>query len=66
LMIIILAIAMHPNVQKKAQEELDRVIGDRLPTIQDTSSLPYVNVFCAETQRWKPVLPFGCAFYDGG
>lgn len=37
--------AMFPEVQKKAQEELDRVIGPgRLPDYGDINSLPYVRV----------------------
>jgi len=32
----------HPAAQKKAQEELDLVVGtDRLPTFEDRTYLPY-------------------------
>lgn len=35
---------LFPEVQKKAQEELDRVIGpDRLPEFKDRDQLPYIN-----------------------
>ena len=35
----------YPQVQKKVQEELDRVVGrNRSPTLQDRSSLPYTEV----------------------
>ena len=38
-------IPAYPGVQKKAQEELDRVIGrDRLPTAEDEKNLPYCHV----------------------
>lgn len=38
-------IPAHPKVQKKAKEELDRVIGrDRLPTVEDEKNLPYCHV----------------------
>jgi len=39
-----LAMALNPNVVKKAQEELDRVVGkDRLPEFSDKDDLPYIN-----------------------
>lgn len=39
----------HPWVQKKAQEELDRVVGlDRMPHPDDFANLPYVNAVIAE------------------
>jgi cytochrome P450 len=41
----------YPEVQKKAQEELDRVLGGRLPEFQDESNLPYVSALAKETLR---------------
>ncbi|KAF7760024.1 hypothetical protein Agabi119p4_11719 [Agaricus bisporus var. burnettii] len=38
-----MAMAIYPDVQKKAQAELDRVLGSRLPEINDRSSLPYTS-----------------------
>jgi cytochrome P450 len=39
-----LAMAMFPEVQKKAQAELDAVIGgERLPDFNDYDSLSYIN-----------------------
>ena len=53
-----LAMTVYPDAQKKAQAELDAVIGpDRLPTFEDRDSLPYVNAVFKETTRWNPVLP---------
>lgn len=50
--------ALHPEVQKKAQEELDRVVGkDALPSFSDQENLPYINAICKEVQRWHPVGP---------
>jgi cytochrome P450 len=50
----------HPDVQAKAQEEIDRVIGrDRLPVIQDRESLPYVRSIITEVLRMNPALPLG-------
>ena len=38
-------IPAYPEIQKKAQEELDRVVGrDRLPTVEDEKDLPYCHV----------------------
>lgn len=35
---------MFPDVQQKAQEQLDRVVGsDRLPTFEDSEELPYIT-----------------------
>ncbi|KAJ3505894.1 hypothetical protein NLJ89_g7173 [Agrocybe chaxingu] len=49
-------IATHPAVQKKAQEEIDRVIGTqfRLPTFGDRASLPYVEAIYREVMRYNP------------
>lgn len=50
--------ALHPEIQKKAQEELDRVIGkDNLPTFADLPNLPYVNALCSESLRWPVMVP---------
>jgi cytochrome P450 len=50
--------AMYPEAQQKAQEELDRVIGrSRLPDFTDKDQLSYVNALCNEVLRWRPVLP---------
>ncbi|EMD40455.1 hypothetical protein CERSUDRAFT_80124 [Gelatoporia subvermispora B] len=55
-----LAMTCFPEAQKKAQEEIDSVIGtDRLPTIADRERLPYVNALCKEVLRWNPVAPLG-------
>ncbi|EMD36023.1 hypothetical protein CERSUDRAFT_138759 [Gelatoporia subvermispora B] len=54
----ILAMALYPEKQKLAQAEVDAVIGvDRLPTIYDRGSLPYVEAVIKETMRWQPALP---------
>ena len=51
---------LYPGVQKKAQEEIDRLIGpDRLPTFEDRDSLPYLECVLKEVLRWYPVLPNG-------
>ncbi|KAH9937821.1 CyP450 monooxygenase [Epithele typhae] len=53
-----LAMATYPAVQKRAQEELDAVVGpDRLPTLADRAALPYVDAVLKECLRWHPILP---------
>ena len=50
--------AMHPETQRKAQEELDRVIGaNRLPEFDDRASLPYLNALLKEVMRWHTITP---------
>ncbi|KAJ7259562.1 cytochrome P450 [Mycena haematopus] len=57
-----LAMATHPDVQKKAQTEIDTVVGaHRLPEFEDRSSLPFVEALYREVMRWKPVFPLGLA-----
>ncbi|KAF7441173.1 hypothetical protein PC9H_001522 [Pleurotus ostreatus] len=56
----VLALLHHPVVQKKGQEELDRVIGhDRLPTFEDYDALPYIDCVTQEILRWHPATPLG-------
>ncbi|KAJ7283455.1 cytochrome P450 [Mycena rebaudengoi] len=55
-----LAIALHPEVQAKAQSEIDTVVGnDRLPTFTDRGDLPYVEAIVKEVLRWNTVVPTG-------
>jgi hypothetical protein len=45
---------MHPNVLRKAQEEIDRVVcgpGARLPTFEDRQHLPYIDCIIKEVLR---------------
>ncbi|GKT81516.1 O-methylsterigmatocystin oxidoreductase [Colletotrichum tofieldiae] len=53
-----LAMLKFPNVQSKAQEEIDRVIGyGHLPTFEDRERLPYINALVKEALRWWPIAP---------
>jgi len=59
-MVFTLAMVLYPDVQKRAQAEIDFVIGrDRLPTFEDRASLPYIDAVLRETFRWQPVTPLG-------
>jgi len=54
----LLAMVRNPKVFKKAQDELDRVVGkDRLPDFSDKDNLPYINAIIKEVLRWAPPLP---------
>jgi hypothetical protein len=55
-------VALHPDAQKRAQDEIDRVVGtERLPNFEDRESLPYNEALWRETLRWRPALPVGNA-----
>ncbi|KAB0792391.1 hypothetical protein PPYR_14350 [Photinus pyralis] len=45
-------IVLHPDLQTKAQDEIDRVVGrERLPTLEDKPRLPYVEALALESLR---------------
>ncbi|TFK73308.1 cytochrome P450 [Pluteus cervinus] len=57
---LFLALAMYPEVQKKARAEILRVIGTtRLPAFEDRPALPYIEALCREVHRWRPAVPAG-------
>ncbi len=56
----ILAMCVFQDVQRKAQAELDAVVGhDRSPTWSDESSLPYISALVEEALRWRTVTVLG-------
>ncbi|KIJ66911.1 hypothetical protein HYDPIDRAFT_85366 [Hydnomerulius pinastri MD-312] len=64
LLVFVLAMMLYPEVQERAQKEIDTVIGtDRLPDFEDRASLPYVEAVLRETLRWHPVFPLGLPHY---
>lgn len=57
---MILALVKNPEVQRKAQAEIDTVVGDaRLPNFDDRKSMPYVEAIYRELIRWAPAAPMG-------
>jgi cytochrome P450 len=51
---------LYPECQRAAQAELDAVVGnERLPSVADRPSLPYINAMMKEVLRWAPVAPSG-------
>ncbi|EIM85219.1 cytochrome P450 [Stereum hirsutum FP-91666 SS1] len=58
----IMAMAMNPETQRKAQKKIDEIVGmHRLPVVSDKTELKYVAAVINETMRWHPVLPLGIA-----
>ena len=57
---IFLALALYPDVLKKAHEELDAVVGpDRLPDFSDRHSLVYLRAIITESLRFHSITPSG-------
>ena len=58
-MVFFLSMIMYPEVQKRAQAEIDSVVGtSQLPNFDDRKSLPYVeallrevNISCTDTNN---------------
>ncbi|KJZ68017.1 hypothetical protein HIM_12592 [Hirsutella minnesotensis 3608] len=58
----ILAMVLFPDVQRRAQDEIDCVVGSsRLPRLQDRDKLPYIKALVKEVFRWLPPGPMGIA-----
>jgi cytochrome P450 len=54
---------LFPDVQQKAQAEIDEVIGShRLPSLKDREKLPYIVALVKEVHRWRPIGPMGIYF----
>ncbi|KAJ3766786.1 cytochrome P450 [Lentinula raphanica] len=62
------AMIQYPECQKKAQQELDCIIGrNHLPDFADRDTLPYIEAILHETmrrariltQKWQPTTPAG-------
>ncbi|KAF5345775.1 hypothetical protein D9758_011887 [Tetrapyrgos nigripes] len=49
---------LFPEVQAKAQEQLDQVVGrSRVPSFTDAKHLPYIWAIIKEMLRWRPPAP---------
>lgn len=56
----LLAMTVYPDAQKKAQQEIQHVVGtDRLPDFEDRDSLPYLECILKELYRWSCPVPLG-------
>jgi len=64
-MTFFLAMALHPDIVRRVQSEIDAVTGrDRLPTFDDRPRLPFVDAVSKEVLRWRPVTPLGAPTSD--
>ncbi|PHH79158.1 hypothetical protein CDD80_5525 [Ophiocordyceps camponoti-rufipedis] len=60
LIVLVLGLMLHPEVQIKARRIMDEVVGrDRLPNFEDRPRLAYIDYIVQETLRWLPVTPLG-------
>ncbi|KAJ7247317.1 cytochrome P450 [Mycena rebaudengoi] len=56
----LLGILSNPDAMRKAQLEVDSVVGpNRLPDFDDAALLPYVSALVQEALRWQSMTPFG-------
>ncbi|XP_043945727.1 cytochrome P450 2K1-like isoform X2 [Protopterus annectens] len=54
----LLLMAKYPEIQKKVQNEIDKVVGsERFPSTKDRKNLPYCNAVIHEVQRFSNVVP---------
>ncbi|TFK73144.1 cytochrome P450 [Pluteus cervinus] len=54
----VLAMVLHPEVQKTAQRAIVEAVGDnRLPEFDDIQSIPYLQALVKEVFRWQPAIP---------
>ncbi|KAH7919873.1 cytochrome P450 [Leucogyrophana mollusca] len=58
LLVFVLAMVLYPEVQDRAQAEIDAFVGsDQLPDFGHRSSLPYTEALLLEILRWRPISP---------
>jgi cytochrome P450 len=57
--VFFLQMTKHRSIQRRAQEELDHICPDRLPTFDDRKNLPYIEAIAMEVGRWHPGVPQG-------
>ncbi|KAF2677370.1 cytochrome P450 [Lentithecium fluviatile CBS 122367] len=60
--VFVLAMAVFPELQRKAQEEVDGVFGKCMPAAPegaDATKLPYLKACFWEILRWRPGFPTG-------
>ncbi|KAF8158891.1 cytochrome P450, partial [Mycena galopus ATCC 62051] len=62
LCVFILAMALNPEVLRKAQNEINTVVGPgHLPKFEHQAAIPYCEAVIREISRWRPIAPLGLA-----
>ncbi|GCB23316.1 fumitremorgin C synthase [Aspergillus awamori] len=67
LRLFLMASVLNPVAVRRAQAELDKVVGNRLPSFDDMERLPFINAYVKEVIRWRPVAGLGaphCVIQD--
>ncbi len=54
----------HPEIQDKAYGDIMSVLGDKTPTIEDRSDLPYIEALILEALRYSTFGPFIVPHYS--
>jgi hypothetical protein len=54
---------LYPDIQRKAHGEVDRVVGDRLPCMDDLPNMPYLRAVISEILRWNPLVSLSTASF---
>uniref|UniRef100_A0A8C5VP89 Cytochrome P450 2D6 n=1 Tax=Microcebus murinus TaxID=30608 RepID=A0A8C5VP89_MICMU len=56
----LLLMILHPDVQRRVQQEIDEVIGQvRRPEMGDQAHMPYTTAVIHEVQRFADIIPMG-------
>lgn len=57
LRIFLMAMMLYPDVQARARAGIDQVVmHDKMPSIDDGSSLPYLDAVLYEVLRWSRLV----------
>eukprot|EP00079_Xenopus_tropicalis_P025900 XP_012819509.1 PREDICTED: cytochrome P450 2K4-like [Xenopus tropicalis] len=58
----ILLMMKYPEVQKKVQDEIEKVIGSAEPRVEHRKNMPYTDAVIHEIQRFANITPMNCPY----